>query len=68
MSNKKCGAPVFFRYTWPGQDETFSCPLHTNGIVKVAEAIGMHLQVILLTPEQVTSCVENKITCSCMME
>jgi len=43
-----CGAPALFRYTWPGKDEAFACMIHANGILNVAEAIGLHLQMIRL--------------------
>jgi len=52
MSEKRCDAPSLFRYTWPGRDEMFACVEHAGGIRRVAEALDFHLQLILLTPDQ----------------
>jgi len=45
---KICGEPANFRYTWPGKDEAFACIDHANGIARVAQAIGLYLQIILV--------------------
>jgi len=52
MTEKRCGAPALFRYTWPGRDEMFACVEHAGGIRRVAEAMGLHLQLVLLVPQQ----------------
>ena len=48
MSNEtvKCGEPAALRYTWPGKDESQCCINHAMQIKNVAEAIGLHLQMI----------------------
>jgi len=53
MANIKCMSPALFRYTWPGQDESFCCLLHGNQIASVASAIGLHLQLIELQPGEI---------------
>ncbi len=42
----KCTLPALFKYTWPGNDEAAACFEHSFQIKKVAEAIGLHLQMI----------------------
>lgn len=41
-----CEAPATYRYTWPGRNETKVCVLHATKARNVADAIGMHLQLI----------------------
>jgi len=41
-----CGNLGAFRFTWPGEDEAEICVIHAPGILAVAKAIGMHLQLI----------------------
>lgn len=50
MSKKKiqCKNDADFRYTWPGQDEKGICLGHSLMIKKMANVIGMHLQMIPL--------------------
>lgn len=45
------GCPNFarYRFTWPGQDESFICEEHANKLKAVARAMGMHQQFIELT-------------------
>ena len=47
----KCKNPAFFRYTWPGKDESLACVIHAQDIKIVADAIGLHLQSIELSKE-----------------
>jgi len=49
---KKCGNRAFYRYTWPGRDESYICTEHVNGLRALADAIGMYLQVIPLSHEE----------------
>ena len=65
---KKCGYPVMFRYTWPGNDETFCCMVHATQIQKVAAAIDMHLQMIGLSDEERIKLTIDKVTCSTIVE
>ena len=39
------------RYTWPGRDESCACDLHAAKLSGIAEAMGMHLQLIPLTED-----------------
>jgi len=48
----ECPAPASFRYTWPGRDEAVACVVHANALLKIANAMGMHLRVIPLEPEE----------------
>ncbi len=52
MIEKRCGADSLFRYTWPGRDEAFVCVEHAGGVGRVAEAMGLHVQMIMLLPEE----------------
>jgi hypothetical protein len=58
MSKKRCDAPAFVRYTWPGRDESFACATHALQIQGIAHALGLYLQIIPLTFEEM---LENKI-------
>ena len=49
MKEEKCKNPAFFRYTWPGNDESLACVIHAQGIKNVANVIGLHLQFIQLS-------------------
>ena len=44
----KCSKLSVFRYTWPGKDETGCCAEHADWIQKVADALGMYLQLVEL--------------------
>jgi len=44
--------PAKYRYTWPGTDEAFICEDHVDRLRGIANVIGLHLQVILLTKEE----------------
>jgi len=46
MEKQKCESPALFRYTWPGRDESFSCLEHSVGLQNIAQALGLHLQMI----------------------
>lgn len=61
----KCTAPPVYRYTWPGQDEALCCEDHGRGILVVANAIGMHLQMIPLANVELEGL---DLTCSSMDE
>lgn len=41
-----CAARAAYRYTWPGRDESFICEEHAAKLRAVAEAMGLHLQLI----------------------
>lgn len=44
----QCGNPAIFRYTWPGSDESFICDDCVGTLQGVANALGLHLQIIPL--------------------
>lgn len=56
MEREKCNRQAVFRYTWPGQDESFCCVGHGQGIQAVAQAIGSHLQLIPLPDDTEEMC------------
>ena len=41
-----CSEPAAYRFTWPGHDESFVCEAHSRQLKGIAEAMGMHLQVV----------------------
>ena len=47
---KPCDQPADFRYTWPGQDESYACYAHGREIARIAHAMGFYLQLTILTP------------------
>jgi len=44
-----CGALATFRFTWPGKDESYVCPECALKLCAIANAIGLHLQMIALS-------------------
>lgn len=48
-----CGTPASYRFTWPGHDEKFICEQHSRFLVRVAEAIGLSLQLIPLNQDEI---------------
>lgn len=48
-----CGQLANIRYTWPGKDEALVCAECATGIAKVANAIGLPLQLIPVTSRDV---------------
>jgi hypothetical protein len=48
----KCQNSAFYRFTWPGQNESFICTEHVNKLRSVADAIGLPLQIIDLTHDE----------------
>ena len=59
MSDNKCGAPAMYRYTWPGKEESLICVTCAIKLQTVANAIGLHLQMIKLSQEEML----NGLTC-----
>ena len=45
---KTCDSKATYRFTWPGQDESFICEHHATWLKRVAKAMGLHLQVAQL--------------------
>src|SRR5687768_398867 len=47
-----CEAPAAYRYTWPGRDESFICEGCAPQLKRVADAMGLHVQLIRIIPEE----------------
>ena len=43
-----CTESAEYRYTWPGQDESYICGIHAIKLTNIANAMGLHLQLIPL--------------------
>lgn len=48
----KCPNQAFYRFTWPGRDESFICTEHVNKLRGVASAMGFHLQIADLSHDE----------------
>ena len=48
------------RFTWPGRDESVICEEHIGKLRAVAQAIGLHLQIIPLSENE----LETSLTCN----
>ena len=53
-----CENQADYRFTWPGSDEAFICHEHVDQLREIADAMGLHLQIISLSmserePEQI---------------
>lgn len=59
-----CSNRAIYRYTWPGNDESVICDSHARQIKKVAEVIGLHLQLIPLSEED----LKLNLTCDQILE
>ena len=55
-----CKNQAEYRYTWPGRNETLICTKHAEKLKAVANAIGLHLQMIPLSQKY----LEMKLTCT----
>lgn len=64
MKDKRCKNLAKYRYTWPRKDESFICDDHVNQLAKVAEVIGLHLQIIPLSEKD----LEMRFTCKQIVE
>lgn len=43
---EQCKRAAAYRYTWPGKDESYVCEVHSDYLRTVANAIGLHCQLI----------------------
>lgn len=50
----QCGELAVLRYTWPGKDEAVVCVECAEKLENIANAIGMHLQLIPITSHDVS--------------
>ena len=55
-----CDKPANYRFTWPGNPESFICYHHVVKLKSVAVAMGFHLQIISLTESE----LEKGLTCN----
>lgn len=46
-----CECRPCYRFTWPGRDEAQICEVHSHKLRSVANAMGLHLQLIPLPAE-----------------
>lgn len=53
-----CKRDAKYRYTWPGNDESFICERHSLKMAVVARAMGLHLQLIPLDEGQPETCTQ----------
>ena len=49
-NQKNCENEGAYRFTWPGQDEEHICEEHAPKLRAVANAIGLHVQIIPIEP------------------
>lgn len=56
MTEKRCGKPAYYRYTWPGKPEAFCCHEHGKAMTRLAEVIGLQLQMIELDSKNKELC------------
>ena len=47
-NRKKCDGKAAYRFTWPGTDEAGICEKCVPSLRGIAEALGLHLQIIPL--------------------
>ena len=52
-ATEQCGEHATLRYTWPGKDEAVICIECAEKLMGVANAIGLHLQLIPITSRDV---------------
>jgi hypothetical protein len=48
---KFCSEDAYYRYTWPGNDESYICKNHARKITNISNAMGFHIQMIPLEKE-----------------
>lgn len=48
IDQQQCAKDAAFRYTWPGEDESYICLDHIHHLRRTAEAIGLQLQLIAI--------------------
>lgn len=61
-----CGAPLAYRFTWPGQKEQHACERHGKAAERIAQSMGFALELLPLYPvvdcnSPVAVCLEDAI-------
>ncbi len=56
MAKMICVNPAGYRFTWPGNDESFICEDHVGRLREIAHAMSLSLQVIKLDDDQTETC------------
>ncbi len=51
-----CDKDAKYRFTWPGNDESYICEKHVEKLRNVAKAMGFHLQVMPIDEEHLIKC------------
>ena len=62
MNQTQCPHPANYRYTWPGRNEAYICTIHAEGLKRVANAMGLHLQLIPIQESEKSHTCEQKIS------
>ena len=47
---KKCNKIADYRFTWPGQDESFICSGHVGKLRAISESMGFYLKLVRIVP------------------
>lgn len=61
MEKTTCTNSASFRFTWPGNDESFICEDHVDHLRGVADAMSLPIQIIALDDDQTEAC-RQKVT------
>lgn len=43
--NEGCGNDAKYSFTWPGQPPSFICAFHSTHLLRVSDAMGLHIQL-----------------------
>lgn len=60
MTDVLCEKKAAYRYTWPGKDEAEICEDCSKRLVRIADAMGLHLQLIPLDDSSDETCFQQK--------
>jgi hypothetical protein len=53
---ERCGNQATLRYTWPGRDESYICDSCADKLDAVAQAIGLHIQLLPISADAGQQC------------
>jgi hypothetical protein len=51
-----CNLPAAYRYTWQGKDEEYVCEEHVEQLHKIAEIVGLHLELFAVYADAGLAC------------